>query len=88
MIDEHTRVRVLSIDGERVKIGIEAPKHITVLRESIDLESSCLMQRAVFEFLSRGGLEPAQFKWLVFDGRAWTVVRDWSEETSLAWTPR
>jgi 2-aminoadipate transaminase len=32
--------------------------HITVLRESIDLESSCLMQRAVFEFLSRGSLDP------------------------------
>jgi carbon storage regulator len=35
VIDEHTRVRVLSIDGERVKIGIEAPKHITVLREEL-----------------------------------------------------
>jgi len=31
---------------------------ITVLRETIDLESSGLMQRAVFEFLSRGYLEP------------------------------
>ncbi len=30
---------------------------ITVVRESIDLESSGLMQRAVFEFLSRGHLE-------------------------------
>jgi 2-aminoadipate transaminase len=31
---------------------------ITVVRESIDLESSGLLQRAVFEFLSRGYLEP------------------------------
>jgi len=31
---------------------------ITVLRETVDLESSGLMQRAVFEFLSRGYLEP------------------------------
>ena len=31
---------------------------ITVLRETIDLESSGLMQRAVFEFVSRGYLEP------------------------------
>lgn len=31
---------------------------VTVVRESIDLESSGLMQRAVFEFLSRGALEP------------------------------
>ncbi len=35
VIDEHTRVRVLSIDGERVKIGIDAPSHITVLREEL-----------------------------------------------------
>jgi 2-aminoadipate transaminase len=31
---------------------------ITVLRESIDLESSALMQRAVHEFVQRGMLEP------------------------------
>lgn len=31
---------------------------LTVLRESIDLESSGLMQRAVYDFLSRGFLEP------------------------------
>lgn len=35
VIDGHTRVRVLSIEGERVKIGIDAPKHITVLREEL-----------------------------------------------------
>lgn len=35
VIDTHTRVRVLSIDGERVKLGIDAPAHITVLREEL-----------------------------------------------------
>lgn len=28
-------VRVLSVDGERVKLGIEAPRSITVLREEL-----------------------------------------------------
>lgn len=38
VIDGHTTVRVLSIDGERVKIGIEAPDHITVLRQELVAE--------------------------------------------------
>ncbi|HLF27952.1 MAG TPA: PLP-dependent aminotransferase family protein [Anaerolineae bacterium] len=37
---------------------VELIPKLTVLRETIDLESSGLMQRAVFEFLSRGYLEP------------------------------
>lgn len=28
-------VRVLSVDGERVKLGIDAPRSITVLREEL-----------------------------------------------------
>lgn len=35
VIDAHTIVRVLSIDGDRVKIGIEAPASIGVLREEL-----------------------------------------------------
>lgn len=35
IIDRVTRVRILSIDGDRVKIGIEAPTSISVLREEL-----------------------------------------------------
>jgi len=35
VIDGQTIVRVLSIEGERVKLGIDAPKSITVLREEL-----------------------------------------------------
>jgi carbon storage regulator len=31
-IDGHIVVRLLSVDGERVKIGVEAPRSISVLR--------------------------------------------------------
>ncbi len=31
----HTLVRVLAVDGERVKLGIEAPDYIVVLREEL-----------------------------------------------------
>ena len=34
-----------------------------------------------------GGRGPYQFKWFIFDGVSWTVARDWSSETTLAWRP-
>jgi 2-aminoadipate transaminase len=37
---------------------VELMSNITTLRESVDLESSTLYQRAVAEFLERGLLEP------------------------------
>lgn len=35
VIDRVTTVRILSIDGDRVKIGIDAPTSIAVLREEL-----------------------------------------------------
>ena len=35
VINHNVVVRVLSIDGERVKIGVDAPRSITVLREEL-----------------------------------------------------
>ena len=35
IIDGHTIVRILAVDGERVKLGIEAPDYIAVLREEL-----------------------------------------------------
>jgi carbon storage regulator len=35
VIDGRVVIRLLSIEGERVKIGIEAPRSISVLREEL-----------------------------------------------------
>jgi len=35
VIDGNVVIRVLSIDGERVKIGVDAPRSIGVLREEL-----------------------------------------------------
>ena len=38
VIDGDVVVRVLAVDGERVKLGIEAPKSVPVLREELIAE--------------------------------------------------
>ena len=34
-----------------------------------------------------GGSSPYQYKWWLFDGTAWTMVRDWSTDPTYTWTP-
>jgi len=34
-----------------------------------------------------GGTAPYQYKWWIFDGTTWTMARDWSTSSTLAWTP-
>src|SRR5204862_3067805 len=34
-----------------------------------------------------GGAAPLQYKWWVFDGLTWNVVRDWAIGNTFAWTP-
>lgn len=35
VIGDHVRVRVLGVKGNQVKIGVAAPKHVTVHRSEI-----------------------------------------------------
>jgi carbon storage regulator len=46
LIDGRVIVRVLAIDGERVKIGVEAPRSISVLREELVAEVAVQNQAA------------------------------------------
>jgi hypothetical protein len=34
-----------------------------------------------------GGLVPYQFKWWLYDGLTWSVLRDWNTGNTFAWTP-
>ncbi|PKH10355.1 carbon storage regulator CsrA [Planomicrobium sp. MB-3u-38] len=38
IIDDQIEVIVTSVEGETVKLGIEAPKHITIHRKEVYLE--------------------------------------------------
>ena len=40
-----------------------------------------------FTASATGGRGPYQYKWWLFDGETWRVVRDWSTATSHTWTP-
>ncbi len=35
-----------------------------------------------------GGVAPYQYKWWLYDGSSWTVLKDWSGSASHAWVPR
>lgn len=35
----------------------------------------------------RGGRGPYQYKWLLYNGSEWDVVKNWSESNTLRWTP-
>ena len=39
-----------------------------------------------FTAAASGGRSPYQFKWLVYDGRTWTVVRNWSSSNTFTWS--
>ena len=56
-------LRVLSVDGERVKIGVEAPRSITVLREELLTEVADANQSAVARASERPVL-PARLRTL------------------------
>jgi carbon storage regulator len=58
VIDGKVVVRLLAIDGERVKIGIEAPRSVSVLREELLVEVADQNQAAA-RFHGHQGLSEA-----------------------------
>lgn len=58
VIDGQVVVRVLAIDGDRVKIGIEAPRSVSVLREEL-LHEIAGENQAAARFQGRHGLTDA-----------------------------
>jgi len=40
-----------------------------------------------FTATAAGGSAPYQYKWWVFDGTTWTMVRDWTTSSSFTWQP-
>jgi hypothetical protein len=68
------------------RIGTASGLRITGLKSNLSSPSS--MERTVtFTASASGGSGPYQYKWFVFDGTSWTMVRNWSTTATLAWRP-
>lgn len=51
VIDENITVQVLSIQGNRVRLGITAPRGISIIRSEIELQTAgCEVSHRVPEF--------------------------------------
>jgi carbon storage regulator len=55
VIDKNIRITVLAVDGERVKIGVDAPREIPVVRQELLDE----VRRSNLEAVTRGGASEA-----------------------------
>ena len=61
VINGNVVLRVLAVDGERVKIGVEAPRSITVLREELLSEVADANQAAAARPAERPALPARLF---------------------------
>ena len=52
-----------------------------------DLGSQTPGTTVTFTAIATGGAAPYDFKWWLWDGATWTVLRDWSRGNTFAWTP-
>ncbi len=40
-----------------------------------------------FTAITSGGTQPAQYRWWLYDGSAWTIMQDWSPTNTFGWSP-
>jgi hypothetical protein len=40
-----------------------------------------------FTAAASGGKPPYQYRWWVYDGTSWRLLRDWTTNASFTWTP-
>jgi carbon storage regulator len=80
VIDGKVVIRLLSIDGERVKIGIEAPRSVSVLREELLVEVAGENQAASRAQRVQGGHGLTQAFQGLADRKAQERLRDRNPE--------
>jgi N-acetylneuraminic acid mutarotase len=70
-----------------VDFTINAPPNLVILGLSADQVSpQSAGSMITFTATTSGGLAPLQYKWWLFNGIAWSVVKDWSTSSSFNWT--
>jgi hypothetical protein len=69
-----------------INAGSSTPLSITSLTSSV-ASPQAVDATILFTTAAAGGTGPYQFKWWVFDGTAWWIVREWSTSATLNWRP-
>jgi hypothetical protein len=59
----------------------------TLTELTADLGSQVLGTIVTFTAIATGGAAPYDFKWWLWDGATWTVLRDWSRGNIFTWRP-
>jgi len=81
----------VAADGEtisRIVSGNGAGGALTLTSLTANLSAPRPPGSAVtFTATATGGTAPYQFKWWLWNGVTWTVLRDWSTSNTFAWTP-
>jgi hypothetical protein len=75
----------VSTDLPEASAALPFPIRSTVVLSCND-PTPALGSTIAFTATAADGLAPYAFKWFVFDGQAWKIVRDWSADASLNWT--
>jgi len=74
--------------GRSLAFSISSPPPPTLDALIADKSAPQLIGSSVtFTGNASGGQPPYQYKWWVFDGTRWNLVRDWSTSNAFTWTP-
>ena len=64
-----------------------APSAVTLTLKSTQVFPLPASSPIVFTAVGAGGSAPLEFRFILNDGQAWTVVQDWSTLVTWSWTP-
>jgi len=76
----------LSVPYPITAAALATPLTITSLSSNL-LSPRTTGTAITFTAAALGGAGPYQFKWWLYDGRAWAIVQNWSGSASYTWTP-
>jgi hypothetical protein len=87
---------IVAVWGRNAGVTADASQALAQVTYSIGLVASLSStlsspQRSgtsiTFTATAANGLAPYQYKWWIFDGRAWFVAQNWSTSATLNWRP-
>ncbi|HYE85593.1 MAG TPA: hypothetical protein VEA16_04525, partial [Vicinamibacterales bacterium] len=73
-----------------LRVNAPAPVHVPVSSVSITADLPAPQKAGTtvrFTATPNGGSTPVKYKWRTFDGSAWTVRSDWSDNSQFSFTP-